>query len=213
MDNRSKKEKRTVKKLPGLLQEIIDGLETVEIVPVEVPEAEEGEHVVGTLPEELQRLCCLWRKMSADYATHTEVAKKELDGIDSISARGEAEERLNASLTLENTKCDTVMKIFWTTVRTHFPELAGKKHIGLGPDFQVYWEEGEEEGCNCPVCRAKREGIEIAPGVSVIGPFVLIPGGFETDEMQDEEPKSEDETPKEGAETEEDAEAVEGDQK
>lgn len=182
------------KKRPALIDEVLTRLETTEIVKPDT--ALKGrEKIVGTLPEELQRLASLRLTLGNEYDTMVESAQAEIEAIDSRKEQAAAVDRLSVAISATRLKHDAVKDWFWNEVRLAFPELIGKDHIGIGPEFEAYWLEPEEDEHDCPSCRA-RHGLL---GTRVIGPIhlpglsAILNGIFQ--EAPDEQPERKNEEP------------------
>ena len=195
------------KKLPAILEEIIAGLEVVEVVPPTL-EAEENQHVVDVLPEELQRLASLWQKSGKDLKELAEKSQAEVDAIDSRAAQEKEAARLNQLLAAEKIKYEQIRKLFWDSVRLAFPELLEKDTIGLAKDFQAYWEE-KDENEECELCGLLHGGgiLETRivgpihlPGLSALldAIFTRAPGEQQEPGDEEEQPPSDDEPKPEG---------------
>jgi len=199
------------KKLPAILEEIIAGLEVVEVIPPTL-EAKENQHVVDdVLPEELQRLASLWQKSGKDLKELAEKSQAEVDAIDSRAAQEKEAARLNQLLAAEKIKYEHIRKLLWDSVRLAFPELLEKDTIGLAKDFRAYWEEKDEnEECElCGLWHGSGGGIL---GARVVGPihlpglsalldaiFTQAPGEQqEPGDDEEEQPPSDDEPKPEG---------------
>ena len=160
------------KKLPAFIEEIIAGLDVVEIEEVTI-QLSNDERPVGIMPEELQRLASLWRKWRADFEVAKQAAAAQLEAIDSRAEQNQARERLNRELGIAKNKSEQIAELFWLSLRIAFPELARKTVIGYAEGYQAYWKEPgpHEEVCDCPICSAMHN----LSGARVIGP-IHLPG-------------------------------------
>jgi hypothetical protein len=177
-------------KLPASIEKILAGMEEVEITPSTVQLNTDGsQHVVGVLPEELQRLMGLWKKREREYDEMNSRFQTEIDAIDSRIQQKETAKRLQNQLNQEGREIQQLAENLWTSMRLTFPDLADKKTIGIAEDFQAYWEEEKEEEEEGHAYRTLLGWLP--PGASIDGLFIVLDpskhtGGPESDEPPDD---------------------------
>lgn len=144
-----------MKKLPGIIQWLVEELETAE--PFEPNEAvPKNGVVIGVMPEELRRLNGL------RYTLHRALQSNAQEGmIESLKAldKGATDdlERIMTETERLAQKSELAETLFWLDVRGAFPELADKNSVGVARGWQVYYlKEKEAAECQCEDCVAMR---------------------------------------------------------
>lgn len=133
------------------LRELLAQLESVpELPPSPDGPVEEGDHVVGTLSDDLRRLYAVLQLAQRQCQQQVQAAlrlRAELLGKQKLTF-GEQErvEKLQATLGRQELHYETVKRLFWTSVRMAFPELLDKQSVCIREDWQVCWEESP-----CPI--------------------------------------------------------------
>jgi hypothetical protein len=123
------------------LQELIKNLEAIEIDESEGPSlpVQADEHVVGILNDELKKLYVLIQHMDETINNITERARQ-------IFISGEEDlTNLQKQFSLLASKGVTLHRIFWTEVRSDFPEVNDKPGIGLRAGWLVVWTYRRED--------------------------------------------------------------------
>lgn len=167
-----------MKKIPNVIQQLIDRLEIVEAVEPK-DKVPEGATVVGVMPEELRRLAALRGILCDEHNEIAERGQEELRAIDSRAEQKKAMRRIKYELHIADKKYAAIDELFWIGVRTTFPELNGKSSVSFGEGWQVYWEEEKEETpCQCEICTAMREAGLRIPGIGVEIIEIPIGGGL-----------------------------------
>jgi len=153
-----------------LIGEILSRLDAVEIEPSTMS-CDPSQHVVGEMPEGLQRLASLRYRLYCEYEAAVNEANAHLETINSHAKRRQEKKRLEGEVSILKDKALVVSDLFRLSLRLAFPDLIGKEVIGYANGFQVYWQEQGDQGegqCDCPICSAMCENgtVEI---------FVAIP--------------------------------------
>ena len=121
------------------------------------PPVKEGDHVVGVMSENLERLFCkrkevceTSRKSDAEVMTfgldHVKLhSKGKLEEHDCSEFQKQLEEMSDKALA-QAAATQNIDDVFWGMVRFEFPELAHKADIGIREGGQVVWTEEEGRG-------------------------------------------------------------------
>ncbi|MDO8560219.1 MAG: hypothetical protein Q7S23_04285 [bacterium] len=108
----------------------------------------ENDHVVGSLPDDLKRLYTLRLRSITDEPL---VQAKALRALADVTQehRGvvpaASVDDVERSLELQRHRRRALDTLFWTALRTEFPELATKRCLAIRKGWQVVWSEDESD--------------------------------------------------------------------
>ena len=164
-----------------LIREILRKAEETEVVSGELVQdfqLEEGDRVVGVLPEELRGLYAVFATASHELDEHhkqlimeskkfirtllssiLDKPEQELDEpkLDDMKEEIDSKhEEMNLRDRVAHNRYDTTSEMFWGAVRRAFPELINEPGIGIRKDWQVV------------VCRPKSRVGDIIGAISAI---------------------------------------------
>lgn len=129
------------------LRDIAEALQQVDVGSGKTPKIKvgNGDKVVGTMSEELKKL----------YVLRAESKKKVENLLNrgkllALSANGNdpAIESMMDEITIAASWHEAIEAVFWTSLRTEFPQIAAKPSIGIREGWQVVWNQaisGHEE--------------------------------------------------------------------
>lgn len=101
---------------------------------------EEGQEVVGTLPEELRRLWVV-RAQASDAVVALKGEMLQLAGRNVSQSEDPPElPELEVRYYLAVSREKALAALFWDALRHEFPVVSNKSTIGFTGDWQVYWQ-------------------------------------------------------------------------
>lgn len=124
----------------SVLQEDLERVDLRKFKPA-AGKIEDGQEVVGTLPEELRRLWAV-RSQAHDAVLALKGEILQLAGR-TIRQHEEPPElpELKAKYNLAVSREKALAALFWNALRHEFPVVHDKPTIGFTDDWQVYWQE------------------------------------------------------------------------
>ena len=130
------------------MQRLIDKIEGIVVQPKDQPKRslQEGDHVIGNLGVELQKLGALRTRLGREFETANKecivtcVLESDEDGM------SPSHKSLHEHVAALEREVEIVDKLFWASVRSKFAtELDGKNEIAIRTEWQLVWVDDSEE--------------------------------------------------------------------
>ena len=99
-------------------------------------EMEDGEKVVGVLPEDLKGLFGVMQESQLQLVTTHENLEARISKLRGKMTKDEAES-IQHEHAVAHCEADFIRQCFWTSVRMAFPQLVSEPAIGLRKNWQV----------------------------------------------------------------------------